>query len=373
MKAHRVLLFAGSLALGSCGGSSATAPSVPPSSGPKPLPTPTPSAAFLIVRQETSILSYAVQDDGSLSLRSTSAAPRNLEILAVPTGRILLGFADVTTCCHSPRDTDLLTYEIAADGGVSLPDKIRLQLEDYPRIRAATSRSLYMQTYGRRHAAFYVLPIDGSKGERSFEAATVDFVTAMAVSPTERVFYAAGGKSEDYAIESYLLGPDGTGEFVQSVTLPSAAVQLAIHPSGRFVYAATLDNATPSPGTGQILIYGADGAGGLVQAGSVPAAIGALTPHPDGRFLYETRGNEIDLYAVDSGTGALTRLDRVTTTAVPSSTSRWTADPSGRFLYGTGAGQIWGYAIGTFGSLRFLGSVGTGQGDPIIVTPTTEH
>jgi 6-phosphogluconolactonase (cycloisomerase 2 family) len=199
----------------------------------------------------------------------------------------------------------------------------------------------------------------------------------MALSPTERSFYvvgsSSGGSEANVNLEGYRLNADGSSVFIQSVTLPSAAVQLAIHPSGRFVYAATLDNLTPSPGTGQILIYGADGAGGLVQAGSVPAAIGALTPHPDGRFLYETRGNEIDLYAVDSGTGALTRLDRVTTTAVPSSTSRWTADPSGRFLYGTGAGQIWGYAIGTFGSLRFLGSVGTGQGDPIIVTPTTEH
>jgi 6-phosphogluconolactonase (cycloisomerase 2 family) len=322
------------------------------------------------------IRSYAIQDGGSLTLRSSVESPRGLGILAEPTGRFLFGFADVTTCCHSSRETDLLTYAIAADGGLSLSGRFGLDLYDAPSVRAATSRSLYMLTWGRYHTAFHVLSIDGSNRGATFEAAAIYTAWGMVVSPTGRSFYALGvaRNGEEYvAIEGYRLSPDGTSEFVQSVSLPpslpwSVSVQLYIHPSGRFLYVPT--SATyPRPATGQIFLFSADDAGAFRQTGSMEAPVGDLTPYPDGRFLYLSRGNEIDVYAVDSETGALRLIDHTLTTGLPASISPGVADPSGRFLYASGEGQIWGYAIGTFGSLRFLGSLATGGRGPIVVTP----
>jgi 6-phosphogluconolactonase (cycloisomerase 2 family) len=324
------------------------------------------------------IRSYAIQDGGTLTLQSSVESLPATEIIAEPTGRFLFGFADVTTCCHSPRDVDLLTYEIARDGGLSLSDRLRLDLYHFPNVLTATSRSLYMLTYGSYHAAFHVRPLDGSSPGGVFEAQTFEFPSAMFVSRSERAFYAMGGAvrgSEDYGvIEGYRLGADGRSEFVASLSMPPASVSWAVHPSGRFLYASTgAAESWRPPVTEQILIYAADDAGGLASAGSLLAPLGSLTPHPDGRFLYSSRGNEIDVYAVDSGTGALRLIDHALTTGLPSSISRWTADPTGRFLYASGGGQIWGYAIGTFGSLRFLGSLGAGRTEPIIVTPPTAH
>jgi hypothetical protein len=374
MKAQRALLLASALAAGACGGGP-TVPSAPSSPMPTPQPTPTPSPSFLLVQDGANqIRSYSIQDGGTLAPRSSVGSPSMTRIVAEPRGRFLFGFADVTTCCHSPRDVDLLTYEVAPDGGLSLSDRIRLDLEDFPNGFATTSRSLYAMTYGARHAAFHVRPLDGSGPTVTFEAETFEIPAAMIVSRSEHAFYALGGSvrgSEDLdVIEGYRLGADATGEMVASIAMEAASVQWALHPSGRFLYVSrgARDRWYP-PVTEQIVIYAADDAGGLSAAGSLLAPAGALTAHPDGRFLYQSRGNEIDLYSVDASTGALTFVERVTTAVVPTLTSRWAADPGGRFLYGTGGGQVWGYAIGTFGSLRFLGSLGTGYGEPIIVTP----
>jgi hypothetical protein len=377
----RALLLASSLVLGACGGG-ASVPSGPPAT-PTPEPTPTPAPAFLVVREgKNSIRSYAVQDAGTLTLRSVAeASPGSFGLLADPSGRLVFEFADIanlTTCCRSSAEVILMTYEMAGDGGLSLSDSFQLAFENSPIVRAVTSRSLYMLTLpeGHRHATFHVLPIDGSSREGTFEAATFQFPSAMAVSPTERSFYvvgsSSGGSEANVNLEGYRLGPDGTSELVQSMTLATTYLQLAIHPSGRFVYAATLANSNPPPDTGQIFIYAADDAGTLSLTGSLPAPVGGLTIHPNGRYLYLSHPQEIDVYGIDPVAGGLNLLEQVQTTALPPGAGSWTFDPSGRFLYGTAGshedGQIWGYAIGSNGSLRFLGSLGAGWGTPILVS-----
>ena len=87
---------------------------------------------------------------------------------------------------------------------------------------------------------------------------------------------------------------------------------MEIHPNGRFLYVSNRDNT--DMGRDSIVIFRVDERTGfLTAAGSVPS--GGRTPRhfkiaPGGRFLVmgNQNGNTIVVFAIDSNTGALSRV-----------------------------------------------------------------
>jgi len=112
----------------------------------------------------------------------------------------------------------------------------------------------------------------------------------------------------------------------------SGPEQMAVHPSGRFVY---VPNAGEVQSDSTITAYEVDGdQGGLSLIGHVPIGEGPhrVLLHPDGTRVYATSFMDhlIHTYQVDEGSGALTLLDTIQTNTGP---ERLAIDPSGRFVY----------------------------------------
>lgn len=379
------------LVLGACGGSGGSNVSpIPAPNVPTPTPTVKPGPTFLYVHDGANqILAHAMDfDTGALSLRSVTegrSGRPGFGLLAARGGRVLLDFLDVTDCCHSPVDSELRTYEIAADGTLRLSEATRLPITDPPRSPVASAGFLYFLSSNYSPLTVYARPLGPGNGGGVFAAGNIDFPTGMAVSPTERVLYSTGiTYSPDVAVvKSYTLEPDGLGHEARSDRVESDYLTLsrsiAVHPSGRFLYVVVeeMDHSPRSVGA-QIRIYATDDTGRLDPVGSVPAKRGQMLLHPNGRFLFLARSSEIDVYGVDDRSPFLTLLYRTNGGDDPVPTGSgyvmtMAQDPSGRFLYGVGQG-IWAYAVDPqSGALRYLGKLAPDAvGTPVIVSPRAE-
>lgn len=157
------------------------------------------------------------------------------------------------------------------------------------------------------------------------------------------------------------------------------AHSIIVSPNNHHAYAADL-------GLDQILGYGLDAAKATLTPLATPfvaATPGAgprhLTFHPDGRHLYaiDELSNSVTRYAYAADSGALTRLDVVSTLPEGFDGKSYCADlkitPNGKFLYGTNRGHdsIAIYRIGGDGALTRTGiepSLGKGPQN-LLITP----
>ena len=84
---------------------------------------------------------------------------------------------------------------------------------------------------------------------------------------------------------------------------------MAVHPSGKFVYAGTVDQGVASPG---ILVFRVNSNGSLTLLASSPVLTdsdtSSLITNPNGKILYVTSGFSVDAFAINQTTGALTPL-----------------------------------------------------------------
>jgi YVTN family beta-propeller protein len=120
---------------------------------------------------------------------------------------------------------------------------------------------------------------------------------------------------------------------------------IIIDPSRRFAYVAnstdTLSAYSINSSTGALTLL----SGSPFATGDNPSSV---TVDPTGRFLYNTNINtdDVSVFTIDTGTGALTAVGAVAAEDAPNSI---VADPSGRFVYvanvGTSAYNISAYSI----------------------------
>lgn len=134
------------------------------------------------------------------------------------------------------------------------------------------------------------------------------------------------------SVRSYRLEPNGVVTTIQSVN-SSATNQnnVGLHPSGRLLYVAN------NSATNQIGIYTLDGAGSIAGPAytTIPGGAGqtSFAFDPLGRYLFASRAlasGNLQTFAVDQASGALTFLSSITTGTAPSGVL---VDPAGRFLF----------------------------------------
>jgi len=178
---------------------------------------------------------------------------------------------------------------------------------------------------------------------------------------------------DSLAVRSYRLDPPSRAPAFAGESSPEFQVRrLAVHPSGRFVYAA--DEAGD-----RIAMFGVDGTTGeltplvpgTVPTGRVPYSV---MVHPNGRFAYVANSGEdtIGVYAVDETTGVLTEIpgNLFTLPAEAALPFVLAIDPKGEFAYlgstGAGSERISLFAVdSTTGVLTLLGTpLGFGGQNP---------
>jgi 6-phosphogluconolactonase (cycloisomerase 2 family) len=210
---------------------------------------------------------------------------------------------------------------------------------------------------------------------------TVDPSTGVP-SPTAQasVSISAGGLASDTGgYRLYLTGPGGVyGYFINRTNgnlsgVPGSPVAvnssgaLAVHPSGKFVFAATLSSQA---GAGiSTLRVNSDGSLTSVNPNPVPAKayLRSVIADRSGKYLYALSedGNSIDAYAIDSTSGDLTPLPGspylISTPCNPypilGADTTDISDVYGRFLYVTDlfGSALSGYAVsGRVGTLTEL-------------------
>jgi DNA-binding beta-propeller fold protein YncE len=155
-------------------------------------------------------------------------------------------------------------------------------------------------------------------------------------------------------------GINGTPEFFNSV---------ALHPSGKFAYAAD-GGACPECGgsfgsSSSVSMYTVNNTtGALTSIGIIAAGTGPDSVAVDaaGKFAYVTNwgSSDVSMYTIDATTGALTSIGTIAAGTVPFSVS---VDPAGKFAYVTnfGSSDVSMYTINvTTGALTSIGTIDTG-------------
>src|ERR1700745_1254464 len=126
------------------------------------------------------------------------------------------------------------------------------------------------------------------------------------------------------------------------ISAGSAIEALALHPSGKFLYAA-------NSGNNNISLYTISSTGGLTEvtprtnAGTSPTL---LAMDSTGSFLYTVNSGSFDIsvYSIDSSSGQLTPVAQKSGATAPIGLQAMNLalTPSGNFLYVTGQGSLGG-------------------------------
>lgn len=201
------------------------------------------------------------------------------------------------------------------------------------------------------------------------------YPSAVAVDPTGKFAYVTNYGDHlaglSGSISMYTINPDGG--LTSLGTIGEAGVgttSVAVHPSGKFAYAAMARFDTA------IWTYRIDAASGALTSTQTIGAKAregttSVAVHPSGKFAYMTNGalvigvpgssNTISMYAIDATTGALTFTGMIAAGILPSSV---TVDPSGKFAYATNASSdnVSMYTINAAtGLLTFVGEIDAGS------------
>ncbi len=166
-------------------------------------------------------------------------------------------------------------------------------------------------------------------------------------------------------------GVNGTPEFFNS---------MAVHPSGKFAYAADGGPFPPimgiAGGSSSVSMYTINGtSGALTSIGMIAAGTGpdSVAVDPAGKFAYVTNldSNDVSMYTIDATTGVLSSIGTIPAGSGPDSVA---VDPAGEFAYVTNffSNDVSMFTIdATTGALTFIGSIAAGT-DPIslAVDPT---
>jgi 6-phosphogluconolactonase (cycloisomerase 2 family) len=210
--------------------------------------------------------------------------------------------------------------------------------------------------------AFDVDPVTGDLTQIATPVAAGFNPKHVVVDPLGRFAYVAA--YESLAVRSYRLDPSSRAPAFASESAPDYRVRrAAVHPSGRFVYAADEDNDriamfSVDEATGQL----APLVPGTVTTGRAPHSV---MIHPNGSFAYVANSGEdtIGVYAIDQSTGVLTEIPANLFALPPGAAIPLVLviDPKGEFAYlgstGASSEKISAFAVNpTTGALTLLGT-----------------
>lgn len=188
-----------------------------------------------------------------------------------------------------------------------------------------------------------------------------DCARAVAVDPASKHVYIATGRFSGSMgqIEGFAISPDG-----MLVSLPGSpylmngtATGLAMHPNGRFLYAAS--------DSGMLVIDRNLTTGALVERGAFNTPKRNLALNPAGTFLTasEANSNEVSEFYVDPNTGDITAVDMRPLAQSPAGVA---ADPMGAFFAVT---EVLDATTRASGVSTFLLNSGTHQLDKTSGSP----
>jgi 6-phosphogluconolactonase (cycloisomerase 2 family) len=152
---------------------------------------------------------------------------------------------------------------------------------------------------------------------------------------------------------------------INSISLNSTALQVAVDPLGKYLYVATIALTSAAPA--QAYGYSVDpSSGALTPVAGTPFQLSSVTGvfswHPSGNFVYaaNSNGESIDVYSVDRATGKLT-FGISTATCINPTAVRFS--PNGKFAYtacsmnaahGPNTASVESFAVGANGTLTHL-------------------
>ena len=201
--------------------------------------------------------------------------------------------------------------------------------------------------------------VNGSSGQLT-SLASVPFtgpLFQLAVEPSGKLLVTVSGSS----IQSYTI--DGTSGALASAGFAAASspTAVAIHPSGKFVYAVDVNND-------EITALSLDAStGALTPISGSPFPTNSQNPNaaaidPAGHYLFVTNGNgaSVSVFAIDSNTGALTQVAGSPFPAgnIPESV---VVGSNGKFLY---VGNSFDKTISAFAIDSATGSLAEVSGSP---------
>lgn len=173
-----------------------------------------------------------------------------------------------------------------------------------------------------------------------------------------------------------------TGILMQlsSVPLSDPASEIALAPSGQFLYFSTYHVPSSGPPSAQAYGYAIDPvSGALTPVPGTPfpmsSASGTFSMHPSGTLLFmsNTNGSSIDVYSIDSNTGALTALNSnsISTCVNPSAL---TFSAHGQTAYFTCVGSLSTLHVADDGTLSVIASAQlAGIRNSFALDPTGEY
>ena len=187
--------------------------------------------AYLTTRAGSSVFSYGIGEDGTLTESGSSQESfEAYDAVLGPNGDFLFLVS---------RDDELVTLELPGDGSVSVSSRVDVPRNSFRLALHPDQDYLYMAS-GENSVeggiTTYSVAGDGSLTSRGFEE-VIDFVPNGIVShPSGNTLYAVdtfGGGVFTFSIQ-----PDGTTSFVETAASGGSPFDITLDPAGRFAYVA---------------------------------------------------------------------------------------------------------------------------------------
>jgi 6-phosphogluconolactonase (cycloisomerase 2 family) len=313
--------------------------------------------------------SLVYQGTGALTPLTTAPAGLNPYGVAIdPTGRFLY--------TANNGDATVSQFAINTSTGVltTVSNAISASNSVWRIIADPTGRFVYALSSSNRISQYSINQTTGVLTSLGtvFTSETGGSTYHICVDPTGRFVYT--GNLDNNFIRQWAINQT-TGVLTQITTDistgagtgPQSGIQ--VDPSGRFLYLCY----TTSYQLGQYAINQTTGALTLIAAPvAVAINLSQIAIEPSGRFLYATCTGIIYQFSIDQNSGALTQ---VTSQLGPSfNLAQITIDPNGRFLYGIYSAGFVQYSInqrtGTLTQVDLLLYTGTGSMYQLMVDPT---
>jgi len=227
-----------------------------------------------------------------------------------------------------------------------------------------TSQSGEIQIYGIDQSGGSLTPVSGSP------FAVPDPIGCIQFEPQGKFGYTGTVVNGTNQLLTYSRDSNtGTLSRINSISLNSTALQVAVDPLGKYLYLATIALTTPSTVPAQAYGYSIDSStGALTTVTGTPFQLsnvtGVFSWHPSGNFLYaaNSNGQSIDVYSTDRATGKLSEGGSLATCINPT-TVRFS--PNGKFAYSAcsmdtnhdpKSASVESFAVGADGALTHIGT-----------------
>lgn len=228
-----------------------------------------------------------------------------------------------------------------------------------------SGRFVYVANSQSSNVSVFAIGGDGSLSPIACQGTNCQTGTnpqTLAVDPSGRFLYVGGGSGFNGGVSVFAIAGDGS---LSPVTCSPASnctagfvQQDAVDPAGKFLYAASEGGS----GNNGVLPFAIGAGGALSRIACSTCGAGSGTDgvaiHPSGRFLYAVALNTAQVFAFTVGaSGALSPIacSPASNCAVPAGShlSGLAMEPSGRFLYATDqhSSTVYAFAIASNGSL----------------------